>query len=86
MLLLQRADHYAAEARFRAALEISRSLRDRPGEAQCLRGLGMCFQRQGDVDRARTTLLGALELVQQPKRTLLEGHIRRALADLGAPE
>ncbi|GHJ50618.1 SARP family transcriptional regulator [Catellatospora sp. TT07R-123] len=82
MLRLRQSRIEEAEAGFQQALATCRALGDRPGEAQSLRGLGICHQQRGDIERARATLSEALRLVRQPRPTLLEGFIRRTLAEL----
>ncbi|GIG57818.1 hypothetical protein Lfu02_21900 [Longispora fulva] len=71
-----------AESGFQRALDTSRILGDLAGEAQCLRGMGLCLQQQGHPDRAKVTLLRALDLVAQPRPTILEGFIRSSLENL----
>ncbi|MCP2323105.1 DNA-binding SARP family transcriptional activator/Tfp pilus assembly protein PilF [Hamadaea flava] len=67
---------------FEQALQIARHLTDRPGEAQCLRGIGLVHRALGDTVQARAALTRALDLVRQPRATLLESHIRRTLDDV----
>jgi DNA-binding SARP family transcriptional activator/tetratricopeptide (TPR) repeat protein len=62
------------------ALGISQASHDRAGEIQCLRGLGQCYHRQGDPDRARQTLNQALNLARQPIPTQLESQILKSIA------
>jgi tetratricopeptide (TPR) repeat protein len=82
MLRLQQQHHTEAERLFDEVLGISRELDDRPGQIQALRGLGLCYHRMGHSSRARSTLMSALRLATQPRPTLLEGHVRSALAEL----
>ncbi|NUT35960.1 MAG: tetratricopeptide repeat protein [Hamadaea sp.] len=71
-----------ALAGFERALQIARHLTDRPGEAQCLRGIGLAHRALGNDALAKGALTQALELVRQPRATLLEGHIRRTLDEV----
>lgn len=82
MLRIHQGRFHDAESLFTQAQAICRSLGDRSGEAQTMRGLALCYRARGAVDRAGATLGDALRLVQQPKPTLLETHIRRAIAEL----
>lgn len=82
MLQLQLGQIEGAQTGFVEVLRMTRELRDATGEAQALRGLGLCYQRLGRNDEARKTLLMALRIVRQPQEGLLERFIRQALADL----
>jgi DNA-binding SARP family transcriptional activator/tetratricopeptide (TPR) repeat protein len=84
MLLVQTERFRDAELRFRAAQEICRTLGDRSGEAQTIRGQALCLRSRGNLTAARAALAEALVMVRQPRPTLLESHIRHALADLDA--
>jgi tetratricopeptide (TPR) repeat protein len=79
--MLRLAQDRAAEAEqlFLDVLHTCRSLDERPGQAQSLRGLGLAYHQLGDRQRARSTLDEALELVRQPRPTLMEGWIREAI-------
>jgi len=82
MLRIRQDRSAEAESAFVEALEITRAIGDRAGEAQCLRGLGLTFQQQGNTELARARLLQALQMVQQPKPTQMELHIRQSLAEV----
>lgn len=82
MVYLKQGQHVKALRGFQESLDIARSITDHEGEAQCLRGIGMAYQELGQTDEARNVLLEALNLVRQPRPTLIEGHIRRTLANL----
>jgi len=81
MLELHEQCYEQEERGFEAALRITRALGDRPGEAQSLRGLGLCYQRQGNSDTSKATLLEALALVRQPRRTFMEALVLEAIAE-----
>ncbi|MFI6230423.1 AfsR/SARP family transcriptional regulator [Micromonospora echinospora] len=82
MLRVRQERFTEAEPLFSRVLSASRQLGDLTGEGQALHGLSLCYQGRGQVERARVTLHTALVLCRQPRPTLLEGTIRRALADL----
>jgi hypothetical protein len=48
-----------------------------------MRGLSLAYSRDGRDAKARETLLQALELVRQPRMTLLEARVRQSATDLG---
>ncbi len=84
-LLRARQGRFAeAKPGFEEALERTRRIHDLPGQAACLRGLGLAYQATGDIGRARRTLTDALRLVAQPRPTLLEEIIQAELAGLPA--
>jgi DNA-binding SARP family transcriptional activator/tetratricopeptide (TPR) repeat protein len=64
--------------------EFCRAIADTSGEATCLRELGVIYRGVGDVDRARSTLEHALQLVHQPVPTFAENQIRKVLETLPA--
>ncbi|BFU45613.1 class III lanthionine synthetase LanKC [Krasilnikovia sp. MM14-A1004] len=82
MLRIEQQRYGDAESGFQRALATCRSLGDVAGEAQCLRGMGLCLKQQGHPDQAKVILLRALDLVAQPRPTILEGFIRRSLEGL----
>ncbi|GAB1690864.1 tetratricopeptide repeat protein [Krasilnikovia sp. M28-CT-15] len=84
MLRIEQQRYDDAESGFQRALATYRSLGDLAGEAQCLRGMGLCLQHQGHTDQAKVILLRALDLVAQPRPTILEGSIRSSLEALPA--
>jgi tetratricopeptide (TPR) repeat protein len=86
MLRVRQGRFDEANPIFREVFEVSQVLGDRPGQAQALRGLGLCYQKQGDRGRARETLLEALRVLRQPRPDLVEAHIRQTIAELDASE
>jgi len=82
MLRLKQDRHEEARRQFAEVVSISRFVGDKYGEAQALRGLGICYQRLGQSSKSRSMLLEALNLVRQPRPTLVEAHVRRTLAEL----
>jgi DNA-binding SARP family transcriptional activator/tetratricopeptide (TPR) repeat protein len=84
MLDLRRGNAERAESRFSAALDLCERLGDRPGVGNCLRGLGLAYRAAGKYAEARRTLNTALDMVRQPRKTLLESTILEAIA--GLPE
>ncbi len=83
MLGLYERRYGEADAHFHDALSACRALGDRNGEAQCLRGLSLSFQRQGDGVRAAEIMLyEALQLVRQPLPTTLSQHISETVTGL----
>ncbi len=83
MLLVRTGRYLDAELRFRAAQEISRSIGDRSGEAQTIRGQALCLRGRGHLAQARALLADALRIVRQPRPTLLESQVLAAIAELG---
>jgi DNA-binding SARP family transcriptional activator/tetratricopeptide (TPR) repeat protein len=82
MLRLHQGRYTVAETGFRDTLRATRALRDRAGEAQSLRGLGLCLAKQGHLAEGRATVQRALALVRQPRPTFLELHIRQTLTEI----
>jgi DNA-binding SARP family transcriptional activator len=79
MLRLDQGRHQDAEKTMIEVLALTRGLGDRPGQILAQRGLALCYERNGDRDRAESTLLAALQLAHQPTPTLLEELIRAEL-------
>ncbi|MEU8207861.1 BTAD domain-containing putative transcriptional regulator [Micromonospora sp. NPDC049044] len=82
MLLLRSGRHEQGAPLFDQVLTITTLLKDRNGQAQALRGLGICHHRTGDMAQARAALDEALRLVQQPRPSIVEAFIRRTIAEL----
>jgi tetratricopeptide (TPR) repeat protein len=82
MLMLKRQRHEAAEPLFAEVLATARAFGDRHGQAQALRGLGICHHRAGRYAQARSHLTEALQLVRQPRQSIVESYVRQTLMDL----
>jgi DNA-binding SARP family transcriptional activator/tetratricopeptide (TPR) repeat protein len=82
MLRLRQERYTVAETGFRDTLRATQALGERAGEAQSLRGLGLCLAKQGHIGEGRATVQRALALVRQPRRTFLETHIRQTLIEI----
>jgi DNA-binding SARP family transcriptional activator/tetratricopeptide (TPR) repeat protein len=82
MLRLRQQRFADAEQLFAEVLAATRVLGDRHGQAQALRGLGICYHRHGKDERARAALAEALQLVRQPRPSLVEAHVRQTIAEL----
>jgi Flp pilus assembly protein TadD len=82
MLRIKQERYSEAESLFSEVLQICRAIGNVSGEAQALRGLGLAYMHQGQVERARTTLQDALKLVAEPHASLVGDYIRRDLASL----
>lgn len=82
MLLLRQGRHERADAQFTEVLEIARTLGDRHGQAQALRGLGLARHRAGRYAEARAALTEALELVRQPRPSIVEAFVRDTMTQL----
>jgi tetratricopeptide (TPR) repeat protein len=63
MHALKQQRYDAAERLFRQVLDLVRRVDDRFGEAQAIRGLGLCQRGQGDLDSTRSSLLEALRVL-----------------------
>lgn len=83
MLRLRQERPSDAESLFNEVLRICRAIGNVSGEAQAMRGLGLAYKHQGQLEQARATLRHALELVAEPQASLVGDYIRRDLADLG---
>jgi DNA-binding SARP family transcriptional activator len=86
MHALKQQRYDAAERLFRQVLDLVRRVGDRFGEAQAIRGLGLCHRGHGDHARARSSLLEALRLIRQPSPTIIEARIQADLSELNATE
>jgi tetratricopeptide (TPR) repeat protein len=82
MLHLTRDQTDRAEGVFLEVLALVRGLGDRVGEIQALRGLALFHKAQGETALARSTLSRALQLAQQPTRTLMENIVRQEIERL----
>jgi tetratricopeptide (TPR) repeat protein len=82
MLLLKRQRHEQAEPLFAEVLATARAFGDRYGQAQALRGLGICHHRSGRREQARAELTEALQLVRQPTPSIVESSVRQTIEDL----
>ena len=82
MLMLKRQRHERAEPLFAEVLETARMFGDRYGQAQALRGLGICHHRSGRQVMARAELSEALRLVRQPRPSIVESRVRQTIEDL----
>ncbi|MEU4470144.1 BTAD domain-containing putative transcriptional regulator [Micromonospora sp. NPDC023888] len=82
MRLLAVGGHDQAAPLFDHVLRITAVLGDRHGQAQALRGLGICHHRAGRIPQARAALDEALRLVQQPTPSIVESFVQRTIHDL----
>jgi tetratricopeptide (TPR) repeat protein len=82
MHALRQQRYDTAEDLFRQVLELIRKVGDRYGEAQAIRGLGLCHRGQEDYTKARASLLEALRLIRQPSPTIIETRIQQDLSEL----
>jgi tetratricopeptide (TPR) repeat protein len=82
MLRLKQEQYGDAEGIFTDVLALTQKLGDPRGQAQALRGLGICYHRNGSHDKAMATLDEALQLVRQPRPSLVESYIRRTMDEL----
>jgi DNA-binding SARP family transcriptional activator len=76
----ERADE--ARTLFEEVLDLTRASSDRYGQAQSLRGIGLCYQSEGYPEKAQEALSEALRIVSQPRPTLVEAHVRKTLAEI----
>ncbi|GIF75969.1 SARP family transcriptional regulator [Asanoa siamensis] len=82
MLLLRRDAHEKAEPLFAEVLATARTFGDRHGQAQALRGLGICHYRSGKRERAHADLTEALHLVRQTNSSIVEARVQQTIEEL----
>jgi len=82
MLWLRTGRHTAAESLFEEVLEVTLALGDRSGQAQALRGLGICHVRRGDRAAGRAALDQALHVLRGHAQTIVTTQIRGTIAEL----
>jgi tetratricopeptide (TPR) repeat protein len=82
MLRLKEGQAEQARILFLEVLEMTRLSSDAYGQAQALRGIGLCYHLEGDPTTAKEMLTRALRLVSQPRPTLVEVHLRKTLAEV----
>jgi DNA-binding SARP family transcriptional activator len=82
MLRLKQERTHEARSLFEEVLDLTRASSDRYGQAQSLRGIGLCYQSEGYPEKAREALSQALRIVSQPRPTLVEAHVRKTLAEI----
>lgn len=82
MLRLKQERYDDAQDIFADVLALTQKLGDPRGQAQALRGLGICYHHQGSPDRAMSSLGEALQLVRLPRPSLVESYVRRTIDEL----
>ncbi|HKO20337.1 MAG TPA: BTAD domain-containing putative transcriptional regulator [Acidobacteriaceae bacterium] len=86
MLFLKQGRSQDAERSFTDVYSTTRSLGDRHGQAQALRGLATCHYHAGSRELAYQELNEALALVRQPRPSLVESHVRKTMSELFGDE
>jgi len=72
-----------AEALLCLVYEISTNVEEVAGQATALRGLGVLYHRQGEIQRASDIFEMALDLVRMPTPNIVQETILQAMNDLG---